>query len=155
MLMRESIHMAVRKPAPKKQAKKVNETRDGVEQQVLAFADQLGWSLGTIRAKADGCVDREAVRNEVMHIRNSAEHLLEHFNHEALSSNGNGATPSNGVRKPAVVATMRVSRGAVDAPGKKHRKPPPPEAIDKRMGEPVGKKMGQKSGKHAMRYGRS
>jgi hypothetical protein len=31
------------------------------------------------------------------------------------------------------------------APGKRHRKPPPQEAIDKRMGEPVGKQMGQKN----------
>jgi hypothetical protein len=50
---------------------------------------------------------------------------------------------------------MRASRGAVDAPGKRHRKPLPQEAIDKRMGEPVGKKMGQKTGTHAMRYGRN
>ena len=31
-----------------------------------------------------------------------------------------------------------------DAPGKSHRKPPPQERINKRMGEPVGKQMGQK-----------
>ena len=28
------------------------------------------------------------------------------------------------------------SRGPVDAPGKRHRKPLPPERIDKKMGEP-------------------
>jgi hypothetical protein len=39
------------------------------------------------------------------------------------------------------------SRGPVDAPGKRHRKPPPQERLDKRMGEPVGKQMGQKSAK--------
>lgn len=121
--------MAVRKPAPKQQPKKVKETRSGVEQQVMAFADQLGWSLGTIRAKADGGLDREAVRSEVMHIRNSAEHLLEHFNHEGVLPNGNGASSSNGARKPAVAATLGASRGA--------------------------KKMARTTGKHAMRYGRS
>jgi hypothetical protein len=41
----------------------------------------------------------------------------------------------------------RASRGPVDAPGKRHRKPPPQERIDKRMGEPVGKQLGQKSAK--------
>ena len=56
--------------------------------------------------------------------------------------------------KLAAEETMRASRGAVDAPGKRHRKPPPQEAIDKRMGEPVGKQMGQKSVKNALRHGR-
>ena len=55
---------------------------------------------------------------------------------------------------PAPAPTVRASRGPVDAPGKRHRKPPPQESIDKRMGEPTGKKMGQKSFKNAMRRGR-
>jgi hypothetical protein len=38
-----------------------------------------------------------------------------------------------------------VSRGPVDAPGKRHRKPLPQEPIDKRLGEPRGKQMGQKN----------
>jgi hypothetical protein len=44
-----------------------------------------------------------------------------------------------------------ISRGPVDAPGKRHRKPPPQEPIDKRMGEPQGKQMGQKSIKNSPR----
>ena len=54
-----------------------------------------------------------------------------------------------------VVAVPKPSRGAVDAPGKRHRKPPPQEKVDKRMGEPAGKKMGQKQfrpGKTAGRH---
>jgi hypothetical protein len=50
--------------------------------------------------------------------------------------------------------TTRLSRGPVDAPGKHHRKPPPQEPIDKRMGEPRGKQMGQKSLKTGRRGGR-
>jgi hypothetical protein len=53
----------------------------------------------------------------------------------------------------ATAATRR-SRGPVDAPGKRHRKPPPQEPIDKRMGEPRGKQMGQKSVKSGWRGGR-
>lgn len=56
--------------------------------------------------------------------------------------------------KPAAAETMRASRGAVDAPGKRHRKPPPQEPINKRMGEPVGKQMGQKSFKVGKSRGR-
>lgn len=39
----------------------------------------------------------------------------------------------------------RPSRGAVDAPGKRHRQPTPNMKLDKRMGEPVGKQLGQKN----------
>jgi hypothetical protein len=46
------------------------------------------------------------------------------------------------------------SRGPVDAPGKRHRKPPPQESIDKRMGEPRGKQMGQKNVKTGWHGGR-
>ena len=48
----------------------------------------------------------------------------------------------------------RPSRGPVDAAGKRHRKPLPDEPIDKRMGEPRGKQMGQKGVKSGMRGGR-
>jgi hypothetical protein len=57
------------------------------------------------------------------------------------------ATAKPLVKKAAAKKTM--------APGKKHMKPPPPEAIDKRMGEPMGKQMGHKSVKSGMRRGRS
>lgn len=40
-----------------------------------------------------------------------------------------------------------ISRGSGRAPGKRHRTPVPDERIDKRMGEPLGKKMGQKGHK--------
>ena len=51
-------------------------------------------------------------------------------------------------------SAMRLSRGPVDAPGKRHRKPPPQEPIDKRMGEPRGKQIGHKSLKTGWRGGR-
>ena len=63
---------------------------------------------------------------------------------------GQAVAPSN----PVVVTVAKPSRGAVDAPGKRHRKPPPQESINKRMGEPVGKQMGQKSFKVGKSRGR-
>ena len=48
------------------------------------------------------------------------------------------------VAEPALAAPKKRSGGTVDAPGKRHRKPPPQEKVGKRMGEPAGKKMGQK-----------
>jgi hypothetical protein len=48
----------------------------------------------------------------------------------------------------------RRSGGTVDAPGKQHRKPPPQESINKRMGEPTGKQAGQKQFRGGSRRGR-
>lgn len=122
-------------------------TSDVIEQKVVALAEQLGWFLGTVQAKAEGWLDREALRKEVGRIRDSAVDLLDHVNRASAEARKAAATPS-------VAPTMRASRGAVDAPGKRHRKPPPQEPLDRRMGEPVGKKMGQKSMKNRMRSGR-
>jgi hypothetical protein len=55
--------------------------------------------------------------------------------------------PSHAAAEQRSTAVTRLSRGPVDAPGKRRRKPPPQESIDKRMGEPRGKQMGQKSAK--------
>ena len=56
--------------------------------------------------------------------------------------------------KQTATSATRLSRGPVEAPGKRHRNPPPQEPIDKRMGEPRGKQMGQKSVKTGWRGGR-
>lgn len=56
--------------------------------------------------------------------------------------------------KQTATSVTRPSRGPVDAPGKRHRKPTPQEPIDKQMGEPRGKQMGQKSVKSGWRGGR-
>jgi len=56
--------------------------------------------------------------------------------------------------KPTATPATRQGRGPVDAPGKRHRTPSPQEPIDKRMGEPRGKQMGQKSVKAGWRTGR-
>ena len=56
--------------------------------------------------------------------------------------------------KQTPTSSTRVSRGPVDAPGKRHRKPLPQEPINKRLGEPRGKQMGQKNAKRGDRGGR-
>ena len=61
---------------------------------------------------------------------------------------------SQATTKQTPTSVTRLSRGPVDAPGKLHRKPPPQETIDKRLGEARGKKMGQKSVKGGWRGGR-
>jgi hypothetical protein len=61
---------------------------------------------------------------------------------------------SQAAAKQTATSATRLSRGPVDAPGKRHRKPLPQEPIDKGMGEPRGKQMGQKSVKTRWRSGR-
>jgi hypothetical protein len=56
--------------------------------------------------------------------------------------------------QPTASTVTRRSRGPVDAPGKRHRKPQPQERIDKQMGEPRGKQMGQKHFQGGRRSGR-
>lgn len=139
--------MAVAKPASKTAAGRP--APDVVEQKVVALAEQLGWFLGTVRAKADGWLDRENLRKEVGRIRDVATDLLRHVDAASRAARMAGGKPA--AAKPAAAAKAaaavnpRPSRGPVDAPGKRHRKPPPQEPLPKHLGEPVGKKMGQKN----------
>jgi len=61
---------------------------------------------------------------------------------------------SPAAEKPTTAAATHLSRGPVDAPGKRHRKPPPQERLDARLGDVTGKKMGQKGVKAGWRSGR-
>ena len=66
-------------------------------------------------------------------------------------------TPKDSSRartKGTATSATRLERGPVDAPGKRHRKPLPPEPLDRQMGEPRGSQMGQKSLKTNFRTGR-
>ena len=126
-----------------------------VEAKVVALAEQIGWFLGTVQAKADGWLEDERLTRNVGRIRDGASELLKYMNRAGAQARqvvAKGVTAAKSTRtarsaaapKPAAAPKVRASRGPVDAPGKRHRKPPPQERIDPRMGEPVGKKMGQK-----------
>jgi hypothetical protein len=63
-------------------------------------------------------MDRKSLNSQLASVRDGAAHLLEQL--------AGGATTAK--KKPAVAAARRKqgrSGGVVDAPGKKHRKPPP------------------------------
>ena len=91
-----------------------------IEKQVLAFAEQLGRIAGTVQAKAEGWIDREAVNKQIATARDAAADLLDQL-----------ADAANASRKSTVEAARKSkdakgrSGGVVDAPGKKHRKQPP------------------------------
>lgn len=130
------------KATPKQQSR-----RDLIEQRLVAFADQLGVFVGTVRARGESSLDRIVLAAELGRIRDSAVDLLTRLTQEDTSQR---ETPVS----PTAATVTRRNRGPVDAPGKRHRKPQPQERIDKRMGEPRGKQMGQKSFKMGRRSGR-
>jgi hypothetical protein len=107
-------------------------TTDAVEQRVLAFAAQLGRVAGAFQAKAEGWMDRKAVKEQIASVRDGAADLLEQLaggaTKLAKQTRAGAATPASA--KPPSASTRRRSGGVVDAPGKKHRPPMPsdPEA---------------------------
>jgi len=122
-------------------------SRDLIEQRLVAFADQLGVFVATVRAKGESSLDRIVLTTELGRIRDTAVDLLAHLTREDTSQR---QTPV----MPTAATVVSRSGGPVDAPGKRHRKPQPQERIDKQMGEPRGKQMGQKNFKRGRRSGR-
>lgn len=127
-------------------------SKSETDAKVVALAEQLGWFLGTAKAKADGWLEGDKVKKELARIRDGAAELLQHIEGAARSAQMDKGKPKAGNQGPVVAGPdarnvakdAKPDRGPVDAPGKRHRKPPPQERVDKRMGEPVGKHMGQK-----------
>ena len=129
---------------------------DSVEPMVIALAEQLGTFLGRVQAKADGWLENDALREQVSQIRDGATQLLNRVNRTAAEvrntvENSTAKTPN---AKPAAQTVKGRSGGTVDAPGKRHRKAPGKQAFNKRMGEPTGKKAGQKQFKVGKSRGR-
>lgn len=99
-------------------------TAAAMEQRMMAFAEQLGRTVGTIQAKAEGWMDRKILREQLASVRDGAVHLLEQL----------GGVTAATKKKPAAPAARGGNKGrsggVVDAPGKTHRKQAPrdPEA---------------------------
>jgi hypothetical protein len=88
---------------------------DGLEERVLAFAEQLGRIAGTVQAKTAGWLDGDALKQELARVRDGAADLLQQLTAEpppVAESRPTGPTPGRSRGR---------SGGIVDAPGKKHR----------------------------------
>ena len=118
-------------------------TADALERRVVAFAEQLGRIAGTFQAKAEGLLDREALTRQIASVRDSATELL-----EQLAGAATKGLKRNQVATAAPGKTKGRSRGVVDAPGKKHRRPAPADprakiaesqAAKMRMARPMAK----------------
>jgi hypothetical protein len=133
----EGTHQS--EPAPTKS--------DLIEQKLVALAEQLGMLVATVQTKAEGWLDRPALTKEIGRIRDSAADLLADVNREEPSQ-------PKAPAPPMTPAETHSSRGPVDAPGKRHRKPLPKERVEKQVREPKRKHLGQRSFKTGRRGGR-
>jgi hypothetical protein len=95
-------------------------TVDGLEERVLAFAEQLGRIAGTVQAKTAGWMDGDALKKELARVRDGAAELL-----QQLTADAPPVAVSTRTGGPAPRRTQGRSGGIVDAPGKKHRPPTP------------------------------
>ena len=71
---------------------------DSTEDRFIALAEQLGRVVGTIQAKADGWLDRDALTTQIAQVRDGATQLLEQLGISAgsgdQSGRDNGEQPS-------------------------------------------------------------
>ena len=67
-------------------------TPDALEQRVVAFAEQLGRMAGTVQAKAEGWMDRDALNKQITSVRDSAADLLEQLSEGVTSLRGTAKT---------------------------------------------------------------
>lgn len=145
--------MAKRKAAKKPTGE--TKTNPKVEPMVIALAEQLGSFLGRVQKKADGWLENEALRQQVLQIRDGAADLLKQVGKAgddarksvtgAAKKSKAPGSPKRRARDGEKSASKGRSGGMVDAAGKRHRRPPPQELFDPRLGEPMGRQMGQKS----------
>jgi hypothetical protein len=148
--------MAKRKAATKPASGRETKS-SGAEPKVIVLAEKLGTFLGRAQNRVDGVLENEMVRQRAGQIRDGATALVEQVNRAgaAVAKTVAKARPTAKKSKAkSATATKGRSGGVVDAPGKRHRKPPPQESIDKRMGEPKGKRAGQKQFKVGKSRGR-
>jgi len=107
---------------------------DGLEERVLAFAEQLGRIAGTVQAKTAGWMDGDTLKEELARVRDGAADLLQHLTAHAPAAAENRPTAGAAIRK-----SRGRSGGIVDAPGKKHRPPTPTDPSANRAGSQAAK----------------
>ena len=69
---------------------------DGLEERVLAFAEQLGRIAGTVQARTAGLMDNDTLKRELARVRDGAADLL-----QQLTAAAPRATESRPVAGPA------------------------------------------------------
>lgn len=108
----------------KRKEEQANTTTD-IEQRMLALAEQLGRIAGTVQAKAEGWLDRDALKTQISSIRDGATDLL-----DQIAASRPVAAITRGAQAQAA-ATNRPgasARSAKSAPAKPATPPAPKRA---------------------------
>jgi hypothetical protein len=103
-------------------------TGSALEQQVIAFAEQLGRIVGTVQARTEGWLDPRVLNEQITRVRDGAASLLQQIGAQSDAETDGGNSPGAD-RTAARSSNAGRSGGVVDAPGKKHRKPMPDEPL--------------------------
>jgi len=103
---------------PREQA---GSTADSMEERMLAFAEQIGRIAGTMKAKADGWLDRDALNTQIAGIRDGATDLLKQLGATTRAAAA-GATAGESTR-----ATRSNSQGRQAKPAPKRSTAPGPK----------------------------
>lgn len=90
------------------------------EERLMNYSETVGRLLGMAEGHAENLLDRARVAENLARIRDGASELLSH-----LGSASKESEKGKGAGKPDAAQAKARSRGVVDAPGKKHRRPPP------------------------------
>jgi hypothetical protein len=102
-----------------------------MEEKAAVFAEHIGRLLATVQTKAEGWLDRQALKDELTNVRDSAASLLEQLTGGSQAAAAKKSPPKksppkrSSPKKPAASTNKGRSGGVVDAPGKRHRKPVP------------------------------
>jgi hypothetical protein len=124
---------------------------DTMDQRLTALAEQLGTLVGTLQNKAEELIDREELAKELSRLKQDATGLLDQLGSIASSVGTRSAKPKNPTAAKSNSAAKASDRGPVDAPGKRHRPPPPQERVSRRMSQPKGTQTPPKLGNAARR----
>src|SRR4051812_5616365 len=91
-------------------------TSDPLEQRVVAFAEQLGRIVGTVQAKAEGWMDRDALNKQIASVRDNASELLEQMS-DGVSNVTGAASKATGIGAETASAPAATNASRNRAPG--------------------------------------
>jgi hypothetical protein len=138
-----------KRKAAKKPAAAPKTKSERAEPTVIVLAEKLGTFLGRATKKADAVLANPTVRQRAGQIRDGATALVKQMNRAGAVVAKTVAKAKPAAKKTSNAQPAKTTKGhsggVVDAPGKRHRKPPPQELFDPRLGKPMGKQMGQKN----------
>jgi hypothetical protein len=84
-------------------------TADSMEQRMMAFAEQIGRAAGTMKARAEGWLDRDALNTQIENIRDGAADLLKQL---GATTRGAAAAATAGARGSASNSTGRQGKAS-------------------------------------------